>query len=305
MDAFLLTVYFLVVIYVLYQMALSLENQLEDKVIIHLDKAFSAKQTQDQLSRLKNVGHSVMAVATDEGFKDSKVKFPVLKLLVGAAPNLSSIDAKKLSDLKSIGLDDSAILTLLQKKIAIQVKPTGQQTVNNPLFYLSVTVNNGTADRQVYLNWDHSSLEMFKQGHRIIRSTPNMPRDLSQSQVLSVVNPGQTVTSDITIEKNYFYSPESSQMQLGRPLVDLKARLERSKLTNPTEEIKNIQPLYNLDLMVDIKRLADPTARPISLLIPFKFTLEIKPDRIALPPLRWLLRRVGRNRKRLRSWLWS
>ncbi|MGB3789473.1 MAG: hypothetical protein WA949_15800 [Phormidesmis sp.] len=305
MDAFLLTVYFLVVIYVLYQMALSLENRLEDKVIIHLDKAFLAEQTQAQLSRQKEVGQGITAVATDDGFKDGKIKFPVLRLLVGSSSDLSKLDGAKLANLKSIGFDESAISSMLQKRITIQVKPTGQQTVKNPLFYLSVTVNNDTADRQLYLNWDRSSLEMFKQGHRIIRSTPNMPRDLSQPQIFSVVNPGQTVTSDITIEKNYLYSAESNQMVLGRPLINLQERLEMSKLTDPTTDDKNIQPLYNLDLMVGIKRVTDSDTRIVSLLIPFSFTLEIKADEIALPPLRWLLRRVGRNRQSWRGWMWG
>lgn len=304
MDAFLLTVYFLVVIYVLYQMALSLESRLEDKVIIHLDKEFAAEQTQFQLSsQAKPHLPKVQATAEQRGIKDSKIKFSVFCLSIGDPPEISDMDPGNVAGLKALGLDASAIARLSQPKIDIQVKPTGQQPTRE-LLYLTVIVNNRTPGMQVYLNWDQSSLEMFGQGNRVIRSTPNMQRDLSQAQIYSVVNPGKTVTSDITIEQNYFFDPEINQMALGQPLVDLKEWLKMSKLTDPTEETKNIQPLYSLDLMVSLKRSAYSSVE-INLLIPFRFTLEIKPDQVALPPLRWLLRRTGKNRQRIRSWLWG
>ncbi len=305
MDAFLLTVYFLVVIYVLYQMALSLEDRLEDKVIIHWDKEFSAVQTQAQLSlQAESRRLKIKAVAEERGIKDSKIKFPVLCLLFGDPPDISKLELGQVLGLRALGLDDAAISRTYHPKIDIQVKPTGQQPIR-PLLYLSVTASNNTPDIQIYLNWDHSSLEMFGQGHRIIRSTPNMPMDLSQSQIYSVVNPEQTVTLDITIERNYFYNAETNQMELGKPLVNLKEQVEMSKMTDPTTESKNIEPLYNLDLMVGLKRAIDSNAELINILIPFSFELEIKPDQIALPPLRWLLRRAGRNKQRLRSWLWG
>ncbi|MEM8503899.1 MAG: hypothetical protein AAF716_12180 [Cyanobacteria bacterium P01_D01_bin.1] len=305
MDAFLLTVYFLVVIYVLYQMALSLESQLEDKVIIHLDETFLTDQTQGQLSSQPEALRLKVRAVTEEGaIKDSKIKFPMLRLLLGNTPAISSIDPERLASMKTLGLNELAVSSMLQPKIDIWVKPTGQQPIK-PLPYLSVTVKNGTPDMQIYLNWDHSSLEMFGQGNRIVRSTPNMPRDLSQAQIYSVINPGQTVTSNITVEKNYAYNPESGQMELGRPLINLKERLAMSKMTDPTKESKNVQPLYNLDLMVGIKPVTGQNRDIINLLVPFSFELEIKPDQIALPPLRWLLRRTDQNGQRLRSWFWG
>jgi len=236
MDAFLLTVYFLVVVYVLYQMALSLENQLEDKVIINLDKEFLTEQTEAQLSlqaearRLK-----VKAITEEVGIKDSKVKFPVLRLLLGEAPAMSSIDPGEILAMKTLGIDEAAMPSIIQPRIDIWVRPTGQQQTK-PLPYLSVAVHNKTSDIQVYLNWDHSSIEMFGQGNRVVRSIPNMPRDLSQPQIYSVINPGQTVTSNITVEKNYAYNPETNRMELGTPLIDLKERLDMSKMTDPTAE---------------------------------------------------------------------
>ncbi|EDX84888.1 hypothetical protein S7335_2587 [Synechococcus sp. PCC 7335] len=306
MDAFLLTVYFLVVIYVLYQMALSLEDRLEDKVIIHLDKDLLAEQTQTQLSFQEKVrSNKIKAVVEERSSNDSEVRFPVLCLLVGDAPDASKMDPSQLADLRKIGLDNRAIASMLHPKIEIRVKPTGQQPIKPPLLYLSVTVDNRTASLQTYINWDNSSLEMLKQGHRVVRSIPNMLRDLSQAQVHSVVNPGQAVTSEVTIESNYIYDAKSGQMKLIKPLVNLEDRLAQSKLTNSTTDSNNIQPLYQLDLMVGIKNATAQDTELINLLIPFSFQLEFKPDQIALPPLRWVLRRTGRNRQRTRSWFWE
>ena len=79
---------------------------------------------------------------------------------------------------------------------------------------------------------------MFGQGNRVIRATPNMPLDLTQAQIFSMVNPGQSMVSDMTIEKNYVRDADTNQVKLARPLVDLKDRVERSQLTDPTSESK-------------------------------------------------------------------
>ncbi|MEO0771227.1 MAG: hypothetical protein AAFY72_17700 [Cyanobacteria bacterium J06649_4] len=291
MDALLLTIYFLVVLYVLYQMALSLENKLEDKVIIHVDTDFLAEQTQAQLSCQADA-KNIKAVVDEIGLKDSKVKYKALSLVVKKRLTREQLNSPEVLKLKGMGLDEKAIIELLQKRINIRVSPINQQPLR-PISYLSITATNNTDDIQLYINWDHSSLEMYKQGHRIIRSTPNMPRDLSQAQIFSLVNPGQSVTSDVTIENNYVHNIETNQMQLARPLVDLKDRVEFSQMTDPTTDEKNIQPLYNLDLMIGIKHVTEPNEKLINLLVPFSFELEIKPDKPAFPPMRWLLRHFG------------
>ena len=50
-DVLILTIYFLVVIYVLYQMALSVESNLEDKVEIVLDREQLVDQIHGQLEQ--------------------------------------------------------------------------------------------------------------------------------------------------------------------------------------------------------------------------------------------------------------
>ncbi len=303
MNALLLFIYFLVVFYVLYQMALSLEKRLEDRVIIHVEKDFLAEQTQTQLACQDDADH-IKASADEMSFGKGKLKYTVLKLSVRKAAARAILTSAEAVSLKNMGLSDEGILALFEDKISIRVTPTGQQRLR-PISFLSVFVNNETSDMQVYINWDHSSIELFDDSNRVIRSTPNMPHDLSQPQIFSVVNPSRSMSSDVTIEKNYFYSPESDRMELGASLVNLEERLELSQVTDPTTEEKNIQPLYTLDLMVGLKRVTEPKEKLINLLIPFVFTLEIEPDKIALPPLRWVLRQVGRRNRPERSWFWG
>lgn len=302
MEALLLTVYFLVVIYVLYQMALSLEDRLEDKVIIRVDQAFLAEQTQAQLSTQAEARH-ITASTEQRGFGGSKAMRPVINLAFDPHHELP-LDSPKLDELRDMGMDDEGIRELLRKNIAIQVSPTGRQPLR-PVSYLSILIVNETADAQIYIDWDRSSLEMFGQGNRIIRATPNMPLDLTQHQIFSVVNPGRSMVSDVTIEKNYVRDADTNQVKLARPLVDLKERVERSQLTDPTSSQKNIQPLYGLDLMIGLKRTTEPDIKLINLLVPFSFTLEIEADQIALPPLRWLLHHFGRRNRPLESLLWG
>lgn len=305
MDALLLTIYFLVVFYVLYQMALSLENKLEDKVIIKLDTDFLAEQTQMQLSSHRSDAKHIQASTEEIGMKDTKFKYNALSLAIKQDLRIEQIDSAVVETMRSLGMTEEEMLSLAQKKITIRVVPLNKQTLR-PISYLSITATNDTPDMQLYINWDHSSLEMYKQGHRIIRSTSNnRPRDLSQPQIFSVVNPGQSVMSDVTIEKNYAYDSETNQMKLARPLVDLAERLELSQMTDPTKEEKNIQPLYNLDLMIGIKRVVEHDSKLINLLVPFSFSLEIEPDRPAFPPMRWLLRNFGRRNRPEGSWFWG
>ena len=301
METLLLFVYFLVVFYVLYQMALDLESRQEDRVVIHVEKEFLKNQTQRQLDFQKDAKH---IKASADKFKFGKLQQTALRLEVGTQDTRGALNSPDAIALKALGIDEEGILSALAEKISIRVSPTGKQKLRS-IPFLSIAVTNDTSDMQVYINWDHSSLEMFGAGNRVIRSTPNMPRDLSQPQIFSLVNPGQSITADITIERNYFFNPESNRMELADNLVDLKDRVEFSKMPDPTTEKDDIQPLYTLDLMIGIKYVTQPNSSLLNLLVPFKFTLEIAPDKIALPPLRWLLRRIGKRNRPQKSWFWG
>ncbi len=303
MNALLLTVYFLVVFYVLYQMALSLEDQQEEKVFIHLDEAFAQAQTQMQLSSQPGArAIDARAESVNFGSADKPPEFSVFALLFGSEQPVP-VGSPKVAELRSLGMSNEEIQETLKTKILIRVLPVGKHTAEE-IRFLSIEVINKTADRQLYLDWDRSSLSMYGQGNRIIRSTASLAsRDLSQPQIFGLVNPGQSIRFDVNIERNYARDPETGLLKQPLPIANIKAIVAKSQLTDPTKEEKNIQNLYGLDLMVRLKKTSEPDSQMVNLLMPFAFTLEIKVDEPAFPPLRWLLRNFGRRSRSQGSWL--
>jgi hypothetical protein len=303
METLLLTVYCLVVLYVLYQMALSLEDKLEDKVDIFLEENTLSEQTQAQLSQQRSRNITARFRSMSFG-KEKKVKRPVLALVFDADQEMY-IAPEALKAQKELGLSEEIIQELMHPKIIIRIAPTNEQPLMK-IMYLSVFVSNDTGDTQVYINWDRSSIEMFGQGNRVIRTTPNVPVDLSQSQVPTVINPGMTVSSNITTEQRYSQNPETSLVRSEpQPLVNLKEKVEMSRLNDPKAGEENIQSLYTLDLMVGLKRRTEMDHEITSLLIPFIFKMRIKVDQPAFPPLRWWLNHFGRKRPQKGNWFWG
>ena len=302
MTQLLLTVYFLVVFYVLYQMALALEEKRETKVIINLDEKFLEEQTVSQLS-MQTSGRPIKASVETVEF--GKKKFSVLSLAFEQAEPIQ-IPPKDLEKKEKDGMTPPEVSEWSQQwskeRVSIQVLPTGEQKLG-PVWVMTIDVKNKTRDTQVYLDWDRSSIEMSTKANRVIRSTSNVFRDLSQPQIFGTVNPGRTVPFLVNIEKNYTYDTTTNQLKQPLPLVDLAERAEGAPITDPTTQKKNIEPLYSLDLMLRMKRAAEPDSKMVNLLIPFAFTLEIKVDPPAFPPLRWILRYFGPNRES--SWLWG
>ena len=236
METLLLFVYFLVVFYVLYQMALDLERQQEDGVIIHLDYDFLATQAQDQLDFQKGAKH-IKATVSELSF--GKLEFTALKFSIAPKNRQQALGSAFAKERREEGWSDDEILQLLTSSILVRMLPIGKQKLR-PISLLSVIVINQTANTHIYVNWDHSSLEMFNESNRIIRSVPNMPRDLTQPQIYSLVNPQSSLTANVTVEKNYAYNPKTDRMTLADNLVDLADRVEMSKMTDPTTEEKNI-----------------------------------------------------------------
>ena len=304
MDALLLTVYFLVVFYVLYKMSLDLEDRLEDKVDIIVEEKTLKEQTQAQLSS-QNGGKNIEARVRYMSFgKKSKIKRPVL-VLVFDAKKMLPVSPKDLLLKEAMKMSDELLQEYLHPKIIIRIAPTNEQPLKKIMF-VSVSINNDTGDQQVYVNWDRSSLEMLGQGNRIVRSTPNVPVDLSQSQVATVINPAMMVSSNITIESRYNRRSDTDLVaQAPQPVVDLKEKIELSKLTDPTADEDNIKHLYTLDLMLGIKHRSAPDSEMISVLVPFIFKMKIKVDKPAFPPMRWWLRQVGRRRPSQGNWFWG
>jgi len=305
MDALLITVYCLVVFYVLYKMSLDLEDKLEDKVDIVVDEKILIEQTQAQLSS-QSGGKGLKAYLRRRKFgKKSKIERPVLELMFDAEKPYP-VTPEGLAAKIAMKMTDQQMQDYLHPKIIFRIAPTNEQPLKKIMF-VSVSVHNDTGDRQVYINWDRSSLEMLGQGNRIIRSTPNVPVDLSQSQVTTVINPGMTVSSNITTESRYIRNVEGNDLvaKTPQPVVDLKEKIALSKLTDPTEDEDNIQALYTLDLMVGIKSTFAPDSEMLSVLVPFIFKMKIKVDKPAFPPMRWWLRQVGRRRPSQGNWFWG
>jgi hypothetical protein len=308
METLLLAVYFLVVLYVLYQMALSLEDKLEDKVDIFIEENTLGEQTQAQLEQQRDnpLARRITARVRNMNFsKDKKVKRPVLSLIFDADKEQVISPEMRLSQ-KELGMSEKVMQELMLPKIILRIAPTNEQVLKKIMF-LSVSVINDTSDVQVYINWDRSSLEMFGQGNRVVRATPNVPVDLSQSQVSTVINPGMTVSCNITTEQKYFRNTETSLVrETPQPLVDLKEKIEMSRLTDPKSGEENVQKLYSLDLMVGMKYRTKSDYEMISLLVPFIFKMKIKIDQPAFPPARWLLRHFGKRRPPSQgNWFWG
>jgi hypothetical protein len=306
LQTLLLAVYFLVVLYVLYQMALSLEDKLEDKVDILLDENALGDQTQDQLSQQKHAKHITAHVRNISFGKEKKVKRPALALVIDADKELF-IPPEILLAQKALGMSEEVIQELAHQKILIRISPTNEQKLKPPIPYLSIAITNSTDDNQVYIDWDRSSLEIFKQGNRVIRFTPTLPVNLSLGQVPTVINPGMTVSCNITTEQKYNRNPETNLVQPPLPIVDLKERVDMVRLTDPDASEENIQPLYTLDLMIEIKHLIKPNNNEVvSLLVPFVFKMKIKVDQPAFPPVRWWLRHFGKRRPPSQgNWFWG
>ncbi len=309
MRTLLLAVYVLVVLYVLYQMALSLEDKLEDKVDIFIEENTLSEQSQSQIDLQKErrplAGRLTARVRNMSFGKEKKVKRPVLVLILDAEKAVD-ISPEVLAANKAAGIREEITQELEHSKIIVRISPINEQPLKPPIMYLSVFVLNDTYDTQVYINWDRSSIEMFGQGNRVIRNTPNYPIDLSQSQVSTVINPGMNVSSNVTAEPRYVLDKETgSSRQTPLPLVNLKDRIDMSKLTDPKSGEENVQSLYALDLMVGLKNRTDMDHEMVSLLIPFIFKMRIKVDQPAFPPLRWWLKHFGKRRPPQSSWLWG
>ncbi|MEM6450734.1 MAG: hypothetical protein AAF703_10515 [Cyanobacteria bacterium P01_D01_bin.105] len=304
MDVLLLFIYVIVVFLVLYQMSLELEDKLEDKVEIVLEENTLAEQTQGQIDLQNNPRH-IAARSRNMSFgKKKKVKRPVLVLVFDADKEVP-IDPVAKEMQKALKMSDEMFQEYLHPKVIIRIAPTNEQPLKE-IPFISVIVTNGTADMQVYVDWDSSSIEMMNQGNRVVRATPNIPIDLSQPQVPTVINPDMTVTSNITVEKRFSRSSETSLLFApSQPVLNLKEKAALSKLTDPTKAKDNIQSLYALDLKVLIKHRTAGSHEVMNLLVPFIFKMKIKVDEPAFPPMRWWLRHFGKNRPKKGNWFWG
>lgn len=261
LDILILTVYFICIGYVVYQMALSVEAELEDQVVLVPD--------------LEGLQTSVRAQLANQGLSPSAAE-----ALAAAPPPLKGGVALSLMVTEPrVGPPPEDDIPLGQ--IMAQVLPQGPHPLQ-PVQSLMVQVVNQTQAWQVMVDWDRSSFtRMNNQTLRVIRHTPGMRLDLSLPQVVSVINPNQFLSTQVTSEESLKRNPETQIFQLSAPLVD-------------TEKIASLPPpirVYSLNLVLQLAPLSGRGARPMVLLVPFKFTVKVLPAQSAIPVLSWFSKR--------------
>ena len=273
-DVLILTIYFLVVIYVLYQMALAVENNLEDKVRIELDQDFLREQANQQLKRQSSPSQPKVTAGVEQfEFKGRKMP-PYLALTVTSPHNPKQ-----------------------RRKVTVTVGPMGNMSRRMALTSLNVSISNGTPDAQVYIDWDNSSITVDKsrQTQRVFRAGVPLSSDLSRSQIFSVVNPGENFETRITGEGCLSVDPNTNTLQPSIPLIDMSDIIEllADPFMAPDDEDELPQTLaYSLQLRLGIRHITDQQdSNTTYLLLPFEFIAILLPDEIAFPPLRWLLNR--------------
>ena len=271
-DVLILTIYFLVVIYVLYQMALSVEKSLENKLKINLNQDILLDQINQQLKQLPD-SQQIEADVEELQFEGKKLP-PHLALTV-----TSQNPPKQ------------------RRKVIVKVGPMGKMPIAESLMSLNVSIINTTSDAQVFIDWDKSSITAgtARQTQRVVRSGIPISGDLSRSQVLSVINPGETFGTKVTGENRLSLNAETRTLAPGRPLINMQevANYIAVFMEDP-EEDEEIPPVmaYSLGLMIGIRQIThDQTNHTAYLLLPFAFQAVLLPDEIAFPPLRWLLKR--------------
>ncbi|MDV3352519.1 hypothetical protein QGP82_27840 [Leptothoe sp. LEGE 181152] len=271
-DVLILTVYFLVVIYVLYQMALSVENTLENKLKVDLNREGLLAQVNQQLQQLPDT-QQITAEIEELELKGFRLP-PQLALTVTSQNNAQQ-----------------------KRKVTVNVGPMGRMPLAMSLMDLNVTIRNTTSDAQVFIDWDRSTVSSgtTRRTQRVVRAGIPISGDLSRSQVLSVINPGESFVTRVTGENCLGLDPETRNLRPGRPLIEMieVADLITDLIETP-EDIQDLPPMmaYSLGLMIGIRQIThDQTNHTAYLLLPFNFQAVLLPDEIAFPPLRWLLNR--------------
>jgi hypothetical protein len=246
-DILILTIYFICVVYVLYQMALSVEANLEDQIQIVLDTETLETAIATQLAQQGQTQAQAKVVQGGMG-----APFLAISLPQGKAT----------------------------EAVEIRIAPQGRQPLRPPVQNIAITAINGLSQRQVFLDWDSSSISVHGGlAYRVIRDVPGMPLDLIQSQVYTVVNPKQGTSARVTSEALFRRGGNGTALESAPVLIDLE------RIPDMQEPLR----VYALRLLVWIKPLSGPDTQAIRLLLPLNFSIEVLPDHVALPILSWLL----------------
>jgi hypothetical protein len=256
LDIVLLTIYFLCLGSLGYQMILAMEANLEDRVTFLPDGGPLGIALADQLLR-QGFEASLGQVVTELS--------PPMKPQMGVTLALPALGSGGQASSETDGI------------IAVQVLPQGPQPLK-PVAGLTVQVLNQTQGFQVAVDWDRSSFtQINNQSRRVIRHTPGNRLDLGLPQVLSVVNPNQLLSAVATSEDVFSLNPATQLLQIAAPLVDPNRLLSGPPPTR----------VYALDLALRITPVIGRGARPLVLLLPFRFQVERLPAQPPIPYRNW------------------
>lgn len=265
-DFLILTVYFICMGYVVYQMALSIEEELEDQVVLVPDGETLESTVRSQLVRQGFLATTVKVLQSGEGPLGKAVS---LQLTMPEPRSLAPANDRAEEEARGEGL------------IVMQVLPQGPHPLQ-PIMGLTVQVINQSRALQVTVDWDRSSItRMTSEIRRVIRHTPGMRLDLALPQVTSVVNPNQFLRTLVASEDCFGRDPASQVLQMVAPVVDVP------KMAGLKGPLRN----YALDLVVQLMPFGGRGGRPITLLLPFRFAVEPLPARAAIPMVNWILKR--------------
>ncbi|NEQ47883.1 MAG: hypothetical protein F6K00_31880 [Leptolyngbya sp. SIOISBB] len=261
-ELLILTVYFICVVYVLYQMALSVEAKLEDQFEIvwreqeQLEAYINSQLQQQDLYQVRAEVKADWRVIKEKEGREKRIRIAFVVL--------AFFDEKE--EIGSIRLD---------------IKPFGRQALTPPIKEIVVEVNNQLPNRQVLINWDYSAISMFGQpGQRTIRKIPGQPIDLLPSQALTVVNPGFKSVS-MLINEAALNRPENQvALSVGSNLIDFQ------KISDMKEQMRQ----YRLQMVMWVRSTLHPNSHALQIILPFDFQIKVLPDHVALPVLSWLLK---------------
>lgn len=263
-DILILTVYFICIGYVVYKMALSIEEELEDQVVLVPDVVGLESSVRSQLVRQGFAETAATVLQPGEG-------------ALGKAVSLSLVVPEPRSLAPAEDQPDEPD----QGQITVQVLPQGPHPLQ-PVKGLTVQVVNQSRAVQVTVDWDRSSISrMTNEIRRVIRHTPGMRLDLTAPQVASAVNPNQYLSTVVVSEDCFDRSPDNQVLQQAAPVVDIP------KMANLKEPLRN----YSLDLVVQLTPFSGRGGRPIMLLLPFRFAIQPLPAKAAIPLVNWILKR--------------
>lgn len=198
---------------------------------------------------------------------------------------------ESIDDQIKITYDQASVADQLEKqnirdKVGIAFKLNGRYDFNHPK-ELAINIENKTQSETVLINWDESSLVGYDgRSRRVIRLTPNIIRDLGQTQVDSAIAPGKTLQERITAEDvltrndGGIYNPDKT-------LIDISKLKKVPKLFASFDD-RNLALKFSVRLDISISdRMGGVTRTDKHYSVDCPFSVTKLPWTYAIPQINW------------------